>query len=287
MTISQAQQETILKLDKLNLTNPRLEADLLLSFVLQKPRELLLAHPEFKLTRFQIYKIRSLVRQRIKGKSIALLMGEKEFYGLRFKVNKHVLVPRPETEMMIDEISQLTTRNLQLTTIVDIGTGSGCIVITLAKRIKYGKFVAIDISKKALKIAKENAKFHNIQSNIKFLQGNLLSPVINELQVMSYELQVLITANLPYLTPEQLTASPTIQYEPKLALSAGKDGLKYYRELFTQLKTLKNKKITVLCEIDPSQSGAITKLIKEKLPKYKFEIKKDLRGLNRLVILQK
>jgi len=212
MTISQLQQKIIVKLNKLNLTNPQLEADILLSFILKRPREWVLAHPEFKLTRFQIYKIKNLVRQRIKGKSLALLMGEKEFYGLRFKVNKHVLVPRPETEMMIDEILQLITHNSQLITFIDVGTGSGCIVITLAKKLKSGKFIAVDISRKALNVAKENAKFHNLH-NIKFLQGNLLEPISRDPQLISPNSNLIITANLPYLTPKQITISPTIQYE--------------------------------------------------------------------------
>lgn len=285
MTISQTQQEIILKLDKLNLTNPQLEADFLLSFVLKKPREWLLAHPEFKLTKFQILKIKNLVRQRIKGKSLALLTKKKEFYGLKFKVNKHVLVPRPETEMMVDVVLELITRNSQLTTIVDVGTGSGCIVIALAKKLKGGKFIAIDISRKALNMAKENAKFHNLH-NIKFLQGNLMSPIIKELRVMSYELRVVICANLPYLTPNQLKDSSTIKFEPQDALVGGSDGLKYYRELFSQLKLLPNKNITVLCEIDHSQSEAIAKLVKKELPDFKIEIKKDLCGLERLVIIE-
>lgn len=285
MTINQALIESARKLQKNKIPTPRLDADLLLSFILKKSREWMLARPKFKLTKFQIFKINRLTRRRIKNVPLAYLVKEKEFYGLKFKVNKHVLVPRPETEMMVDVISQLITHNSQPTTIVDVGTGSGCIVITLAKKIKYGKFIATDISKKALRVAKENAKFHNLH-NIKFLQGNLLSPIINELRVTSYKLRVVITANLPYLTPIQLKNSPTIQTEPKNALLGGSDGLKYYRELFSQLKTLKNKKITVLCEIDAEQSGPISKLIKEKLPKYKFQIKKDLRGHDRLVIIK-
>ncbi|MCK5061153.1 peptide chain release factor N(5)-glutamine methyltransferase [Candidatus Parcubacteria bacterium] len=286
MTINQAIIESARKLQKNKIPTPRLDADLLLSFILKKPREWMLARPKFKLTKFQIFKINRLVRRRIKGVPLAYLVKEKEFYGLKFKVNKHVLVPRPETEMMVDVIRQQTADSRQQIIFIDVGTGSGCIIITLAKKIRFGRFIATDMSKKALKIAKENAELHNLH-NIKFLQGNLLSPIINNPQSPIPNPQLIITANLPYLTPIQLKNSPTVQTEPKNALLGGSDGLKYYRELFEQLKTLKNKKITVLCEIDAGQSGPIAKLIKEKLPEYKFQIKKDLRGLDRLVKIEK
>jgi len=299
MIVGQILAATAKKLKKSTIDNPQLEADVLLSFVLKKPREWLLAHPEHKLNSFQIINYKFKIRKRLKGVSLAYILGYKYFYGYKFIVNKNVLVPRPETEMMVDYVNELVTHNSQPITLVDVGTGSGCIVIAIAKnqksprlhsgqaKIKNQKFYGIDISNKTLRVAKKNAKYHGPTDKIKFFQGNLLSPIINEFQVMSSKLRVVICANLPYLTPKQLKNSPTIQAEPKNALKAGNDGLKYYRELFTQLKILKNKKITLLCEIDPGQSETITKLIKEKLPKYNFIIKKDLRGLNRLVILTK
>ena len=293
MTISQLQQEIILKLDKLNLTNPHLEADVLLSHVLKKPREWLLAHPKYKLNSLQIINYKLKISQRLKGISLAYIIGHKYFYGYKFIVNKYVLVPRPETEMFIDYVNDLITHNSQLITFIDVGTGSGCIIITLAKEfdkrqypISNIKYLAVDNSKKALQIAKQNANLHDLENKIKFYHGNLLSPIINELRVTSYELRVVICANLPYLTQLQLKNSPSIQREPKKALLGGVDGLKYYRELFTQLKILENKKITMLCEIDPSQADTISQLIKEILSGYKFQIKKDLRGLRRLVIIE-
>ncbi len=287
MTISQAQQDIILKLDKLDLTNPQLEADILLSYILKKPSEWLLAHPEFQVNSLQIINHKLKIRRRLKGESLAYILGHKYFYGYKFIVNKHVLVPRPETEMMVDIAREQRTKNKEQTIFVDVGTGSGCIIIALAKKLKYGKFIAVDISKKALKVAKENARLHSLENKISFLHGNLLSPIINNKSITNHQSPITICANLPYLTPIQLKNSPSIQAEPKNALVGGFDGLKYYRELFKQLKLLPNKNITVLCEIDPSQSKAISKLIKEKLPECKFEIKKDLRGLERLVILKK
>jgi release factor glutamine methyltransferase len=267
------------KKTKLNI----LDIELILAYVLKKSREFIIAHPEHKLTKSQIAKSKLLIKKRLKGVPIAYLTGHKEFYGLDFKVNKNVLIPRPETELMIEEASNLITRNPQPITLVDIGTGSGCIIITLASLIKNCKLLAIDISEKALVVTKQNAKLNNVYKKIKFLKGDLLKPIINSKFVI-HNSKLIITANLPYLTPTQIKNSPTIKYEPKLALTAGLDGLKYYRQLFKQIKTLPNVKY-VLCEIDPSQTLKIKKLIKRELPKANCQIKKDLSGLNRLVVI--
>ncbi|MDO9399572.1 MAG: peptide chain release factor N(5)-glutamine methyltransferase [bacterium] len=300
MTLKQILQENILKLKLKKIKNPHLEAELLLSNILKKPREFLLTHNEYKLAKSQITKYQSLINRRIKGEPIAYLTGHKEFYGLDFFVNKNTLIPRPETELMVDEAIKLIIQDgSQPTTIIDIGTGSGCIIITLAKliinyqlQITNYEFFGIDISKKALFIAKKNAKFHNVDKNIKFLHGNLLEPIINNKKYKIQNTKYIILANLPYLTPTQIKNSPTIKYEPKLALTAGLDGLKYYQQLFKQVTYLiQNTKykiqntLSVLCEIDPSQTTLIKKLIKKYFQQAKLQIKEDLADHNRLIII--
>lgn len=295
--------------------NSQLEAEILLSDVLKKPREFLLAHPEFEVSKAQAASYELRVARRLKGEPIAYIMGHKEFYGLNFFVDKNVLIPRPETELMIDEIMEHRTRNMKHATFIDVGTGSGCIIITLAKLLKNNiQFLATDISKPTLLIARKNAKLHQVDKQIKFFRGNLMEPVIQNPKYLKClnnpNYPIIITANLPYLTPAQIKNSPTIQYEPKLALSAGPDGLKYYRKLFKQIKhlyflpnfssglggfsrparlkprepALKRGRIIVLCEIDPSQVKKIKQLIKKELFKVKIQIKKDLSGRDRLII---
>jgi len=285
-------------LNKKNIKSAHLDAELLLSFILSsqggqaKSREYILAHPEKKLTKKQIIKFNDLIKQRSKHVPVAYLIKEKEFYGRTFYVDERVLVPRPETEMIIADCRlQIADCRLNNIAIIDIGTGSGCIVITLAKelqnlkpKIKNKKFLATDISKDALTVARKNARLHKVDKKIKFLHGNLLKPVY---KLLPANCKLIITANLPYLTPVQIKNSPSIKHEPKLALMAGKDGLKYYRELAKQVKKLikinPKLNIAILCEINPKQLRGMKKIFSFA---EEITIKKDLAGLDRVAIIK-
>ena len=316
MTIKQALFEASNQLIKNKIKFPQLEAEILLSHILKKPREYLFAHPEAKLTKKQLSTFNFRLSTRAKGVPIAYITSEKEFYGLKFLVDKNVLVPRPETEMMVDTALAIAQENNQSVTFIDIGTGSGCIITSIAKAsitnyelpitnkissINF-QFYGIDISKKALVIAKKNAKLNGVEKNIKFINGDLLEPLIPKIATApagsrlggkNLKLKI-ICANLPYLTPAQIKNSFSIRYEPKIALSAGPDGLKYYRSLFTQINKLSRLSGTppkavanyiILCEIDPSQKNSIKRLAKQLLPPHEFTLKKDLRGHNRLAVI--
>lgn len=300
--------QAILKLHKSKIKNPHLEAEILLSFILDKPREFIIAHPEYKLNKRQVTNYKLQVTKLSKGEPIAYLTGHKEFYDLDFIVNKDVLIPRPETELIVEETIDLISHISHPISLIDVGTGSGCIIISIFKQlVRYKlqatsyKLLATDISKKALIVAKRNAKKHGVNKKIKFLHGNLLDPILKNPKLLKNlnhpNNPIIITANLPYLTPNQIKNSLSIKHEPKLALSAGKDGLKYYRQLFKQIKKL-NKLCVVryaLCEIDPAQKNKISNLIKKELFTYRsfgeggpnstFQIKKDLRGHSRLVTI--
>jgi len=292
MQIKQALKETVKKLE-LKTTNPHLEAEILLSFVLAKSREFILSYPETKLSSPQFTKLMLLVKRRLEGESIACLIGSKYFYGYDFFVDKNVLIPRPETELMVDEVldilKKLETNNK--IALIDIGTGSGCIPISTLKGTQEQKNItclAIDISPKALKIALKNAKKHGLADSIIFLEGNLLKPIIDDkLPITRYDF--IITANLPYLTRKQIKNSPSIQKEPLLALDGGDNGMDYYIKLFKQIKLLQKKylpkSIIILAEIDHTQNKVFKKEVKKLLPFAKLKIKKDLGGYERLVIL--
>ena len=302
MIIDQTIKSTLLtlakKLKQNQIEHSNLEADILLAHILKKSREYLFTYPDKKLNKTQFTKLNSLITRRIKGESIAYLTNHKEFYGLDFYVNKNVLVPRPETEVLITNYESLITnysKNKKSVTTIDVGTGSGCIITTIAKRfnskfkIQNSKFklIAIDISKKVLQIAKKNAKLHKIEKNIKFIHGNLLKPILENSSFVIRNSSLVIIANLPYLTPTQIKNSPSIQKEPKLALVAGNDGLKYYKKLFSQIKKLQQTteaNIDVLCEIDPSQTKKIKEMIIKILPNSKIEVKKDLAKKERIII---
>ncbi len=273
---------------------PQHEIEILLSFLLNKEREFLITHPESKIEKKIYQRFKILEKKRLANWSVAALIGKKEFYGLSFKVDKNVLIPRPESEMIVEEVLNLAKDSDKKLMIIDLGTGSGAIIIAVAAELKktdkdkYTKtiFRAIDISKPALKIARFNSLSNKCGNKIKFLAGNLLEPLITKIDFEGLnERQVIISANLPYLTPMQIKKSPSIQKEPKLALVAGKDGLKYYRKLFKQMKIL-NVPAKILCEIDPSQNKSIKILAKKYLPSVDVKIKKDLAGLYRLAIIK-
>lgn len=274
------------------------EIELIKAFVLKKPREFFIAHPEYQVSKLASEQVNKLIKKRTRGIPLAYLLGKKEFFGLNFTVNKNVLIPRPETELMVEKVLQkIKNSKNQEIILIDIGTGTGCIPISIIKTInptlpsptRGGKgrgfaVFATDISQPALSVAKKNAKKHKVK--IKFLHGNLLSPIPPFLKGGrgDFGRQIIITANLPYLTPQQLKQEPSIKHEPHLALVAGKDGLKYYRELLKQISTFHIPHSTFLFfEIDPSQSSSIKLLIKKYLPRAKITLHQDLAGKNRVV----
>lgn len=306
MTIAQTLKSATAKLTVNRITDiPHLEAEILLAQTLKKPREFILSHSERRLTKAQIANYKLKIKTRLKGLPIAYITGEKEFYGLKFKIDKNVLIPRPETELMVEEALRLITHNSKPTTLIDIGTGSGCIIISLAKQLNYKlkitnhEFFATDISTKALAIAKQNAQAHGVNQKIKFIKGNLLNPFIrNSLFLIPNSLVIL--ANLPYGWKEWKNNSSAdaigLKFEPQIALFTGKNGLKLYEKLFQQINCLlHNTKynpptggqntLHLLCEFDPRQTSKIKKLIKCELPQASLQIKKDLAGLNRLAII--
>ncbi|HRY63596.1 MAG TPA: peptide chain release factor N(5)-glutamine methyltransferase [Patescibacteria group bacterium] len=292
MTISESLSLAIQKLNQYRITSASLDAEILLSFALKKPKEFLYSHPDRQLTSGQLQKFNHLVIRRAACEPIAYLTGHKEFYGLDFFVDKNVLIPRPETELMVEEVLnhfRVTPRSLPVT-LIDIGTGSGCVPIALAKNLYDAsgiKYYGLDISKPAITIAKRNAKSHGISQKIKFLQSDLLKNIPNSLLII-HNSRIVVTANLPYLTPTQYRANPDLKYEPQKALVAGPDGLKYYRTLLPQIKDLSRRvaSITIFLEIDPSQTIAIKKVIHRYLPKAIISVEKDLSGHNRLVIIK-
>ncbi|MCU0680336.1 MAG: peptide chain release factor N(5)-glutamine methyltransferase [Planctomycetes bacterium] len=315
-TIKEALRKTISAFQFAKLENPQLEAEILISSLLKKDRSFIFAHPELSLKQNFIKQLKSFTKKRMANYPLAYLLGQKEFYGLNFKVNKNVLVPRPETELFIDHL--LSKKQLHNNSLfIDLGTGSGCISISLAKNIngQDNAFIAGDISSAALKTALKNAKQNKVFNKIKFFKSDLLTkifsfldekyfnnkrkftakPRLSETKTKSKSANykkienLIITANLPYLTPQQIKNSPSISQEPYLALEAGSDGLHYYQKLFKQLATWDKLsyfiKTIVMIEINPKQKNIAKNLIKKSFPQAKIEIKKDLAKKERLIIV--
>lgn len=273
-------KKSITKLKKTSPT-PRLDAELLLARSLRKTREFILAHPEFKLTKIQNEKFEKLISRRSKFEPIAYILGEKEFYGLNFKVNRDTLIPRPETEMLVEKTLALINDDLESKiTLIDLGTGSGNIIISIAKNIKNKlELFGIDISKNALSIAKHNAKKNKVNENIKFIQSDLLNYFLTKDAKLKNK-NLIILANLPYVSKKiyDSTSQDIKKYEPKTALISKNNGLAHYEKLLKQIKELENKKykLKALLEFSPEQKKSLTKLITETLPTSKPTFHKDL-----------
>lgn len=259
-------------------TSPSLDAEVLLSYILNQSKEFLLTHPEMNIGWLQKIRFKKIINKRSTGVPVAYLIHSKEFYGRDFYVDSQVLIPRPETELIIEEIKKIVKSEL---TIADIGTGSGCIAITLAKELPQTKILATDISAKALQVAQTNAK--NLGANVNFTQGDLLEPIKDK------KIDILV-ANLPYGWKQwkNNTSAETIslQFEPKISLFTKDDGLYLYKRLFDQVAKLKYKPKFILGEFDPRQTEKITKIIIKYFPTAQIQIKKDLADLDRLLIIK-
>ena len=226
-----------------------------------------------------------LARNRSEHTPMAYLLGYRDFFGRRFRVSKDVLIPRPETEHMVEEA---LTYNSKKTLYIDIGTGSGAIAITLAAETGQPT-IATDISPQATRVARRNARPLGVESLVELKRGHLLD-AIKPSYLSGFD-TVVITANLPYLTPKLLTDSPVevTHYEPPLALiSDQNDGLALYRELLGQFAERRNQfpaNTTILLEIDPRQKDLIEPMVRKILPDASITIKPDLAGHPRVVII--
>jgi release factor glutamine methyltransferase len=281
MTVSEAKITGIKKLKRASGNEAAIDAEILLAHVLKISREELLTHDERRVPAFAWRRFNALIARRIKHEPVAYLTGHKEFFGLKFAINKHVLIPRPETELIV-ETALNALRATSHALIIDIGTGSGAIAISIAKNAPNATVIATDISKSALKLAEHNAKLNDVDDRIIFEQADLYPKKVRS-QIFG---MCIITANLPYLpTKVWQKAMPDVKkFEPKSALVGGQDGLKYYDELFHQIVE-RNIKATIICEIDPSQKRSFPRLAKRHFPKATTEIKNDLAGRPRAVIV--
>lgn len=286
MTIRQARQNGIRSLLK-HSDSAAIDAEILLAHALSATREEMLAHDDRPLPARVLARYRALIARRAKHEPIAYLTGHKEFFGLDFFVDKNVLIPRPETEQLVElALSSLATRHLPL--VIDIGTGSGAIAVSIAANDPNVTVIATDISAAALKLATRNAVTNDVAARIIFKRGDLLQPFLSFRGRENSRTSIIITANLPYLPAAvyKKTALDIRRYEPRSALVAGKDGLDLYDRLFDQAAAiLSGRKLTILCEIDPSQKKKFPALVKRHLPRAKVEIKNDLAGRARVGVI--
>ena len=259
--------------------NPRLDSEILLSRSLKISRENILVNLNRKISKKNFNYFKKLIERRKKNEPIAYIVGYKEFWKRKFKVNNDVLIPRPDTEFMVEESLRLIPKNSSLN-ILDIGTGSGCIILSILKERKKCYGVALDISKKALNVAKFNAKMQQIKNRIKFVNSD-----IDKFNSGKYDL---ILSNPPYIKNSDIRYldKDICFFEPKVALKGGFDGYSTIRTVIDKSKILMKKKGKLFLEIGNNQAKYVLQLLKTK-GFYINKIVKNLSKNNRCIVSTK
>ena len=245
----------------------------LLAHAVGKSKEFILSHPEYRVGLVALIRWRRMCRRRLRGIPAAYLTGEKEFYGLVFRVNRHTLIPRPETELIVDEIIKRNPNSL-----LDMGTGSGCIAVAAAHHLPSCRVTAVDISRKALSVAARNS-IRLLNHSITFIRSDYFSTLPSG----RYEI---IVSNPPYVREGDVERlSPEVAaYEPSAALYGGKDGLHAYRRILRNARDFLTPTGVLILEIPPEISKAMQHMAKA----YGYRIEqlaRDLGGHERMIVL--
>lgn len=267
----------------------RTDAEVILGHVMGWDRTNLYMNGDLEIPSSREDVLRNLVERRTAGEPLAYITGRKEFWGMDFIVNPSVLIPRPETELLVDKALDLIKNNNRSRgaaggpVIADVGTGSGTIAVSLAVLLPEARVFATDISNKALEVAGQNAAAHGASGRIFFLVGDLLEPLISLPESGHFNL---VAANLPYVPTREIQGLmvDVRDYEPCIALDGGLDGLNLYRRLIPQAFDLLNNGGFLLMEIGPGQGEAMLGILEKG---WSAEILNDLAGRERLVVAQK
>jgi release factor glutamine methyltransferase len=268
--------------------NPRLNAELLLSHSLSLSREGLYARFLSTIREEEKGTLDRLINRRISGEPLQYILGHQEFWSIDFKVDPRVLIPRPETELLVEQslsiLSKIPFKNPCF--VLEIGTGSGAVAISLAKEVRDIFLVATDISLEALMLAKENAKSSGVLHQIQFLHGSLFNPfrLLKEREPFD-----LILSNPPYITFSEIERLPreVRDYEPLIALNGGEDGLVLYRNIISQGPSYLKRGGWLLLEVGQSQREKVFELIENQGDFLKPEFSQDLSGIERVVKVQR
>jgi len=254
---------------------------LLLVHVLGVDRAALIAHPERPLTPEQSATYRDLIERRASGVPLPYLTGRRAFYDLDLIVTPEVLIPRPETEHLV-EAALAWARGRRGLRVVDVGTGSGAIAVVLAKHLPEAHIWALDISTAALDVARQNAARYGMLERIEFVPGDLLAPLLYKGQQAD-----LIAANLPYIASDELDTLAVARHEPRLALDGGPDGLDLIRRLLGQAPRVLAAGGLLLLEIGAGQGERVRALAEMAFPRAQVQIMPDYAGHDRVVSVER
>jgi len=273
-------EETVSRLASVSDT-PELDARVLLANILDKSRTWIEAHPETHPTQSQLAAAKKAIARLEAGEPLPYVLGHWEFFGLDLEITPDVLIPRPETELMVERAINWLAAAPERRTVADVGTGSGCIAVAIAKHIPDAKIVATDISRPALEVAHQNARRHGVEKHIDFVQCDLLPPHPDPLPTdLHFDL---ICANLPYIPSRTLHELPIYGREPILALDGGADGLDIVRHLLRITPAWLAPNSLILLEIEASQGMSAVSLAYDAFDSAEIHLHQDLAGHDRLV----
>lgn len=259
-----------------NVEDARLESELLLRHALRIGRVQLYQEPERRLAPREAASFWRLVERRLGGEPTAYITGRREFYGLSFSVDSSVLIPRPESELLVDTALEIA-RRCPVMSVAEIGTGCGAIAIVLALGLPEVRIYATDISAPALRVARLNCQSHGVADRIRLLAGDMLDPLPGPVD--------LVVANLPYVPQWEVYRLGLVDFEPLLALDGGRDGLEKIGRLCSKIGDRLRPGGFLLLEIGQEQGGAVTALLRRLFPSARIEVFPDLAGIDRMVVL--
>lgn len=283
LSIGEVIREVTRELESAGVPEARREAGSLLSFILMKDRTFLISHAEEVVDENSLDRLREFVRRRATGEPLQYITGVQDFYGREFRVTPDVLIPRPETELLVEAALQIVNDTGAAPFICDVGTGSGCIALTLLCELPHARAMAIDKSAAALEIARLNAQNLSVADRAMFL----VSDCFSSLNSHDYEFD-LIVSNPPYVAEAALAGlqREVRDHEPVVALSPGPDGLSLIRRLMDDAPSFIKPGGYMLMEIGFDQGEAVTGLVNDSVWTLR-EIRPDLQGIPRIMVLQK
>lgn len=279
MLIKEAIRKGMILLKTNNIEEPNLKSRLLMQFILNKPRQYLLVHDDEQLTKIQEKAYLENIKKISKGIPLQHITHSQEFMKMNFYVNEDVLIPRADTEILVEEVIEIA-KKINAKKILDLCTGSGAIAVSLAKYIEDSQITAIDISGEALRVAKLNARNNEVEDKITFIKSDLFENVVKE----KYDI---IVSNPPYIKKDVIKKlNKEVQKEPNIALDGGYDGLDFYRKIISEGYEYLKFKGYMCLEIGYDQKEEVIEII-EKQEKYSNTYsKKDLSGNDRIVVTQ-
>ena len=277
MTIKELLNQGIIMLKNEEIDAPKNKARAILQHTLKKSREYLIIYDNMEVTKMQRDVFVRNIKRLIAGEPLQYITGVQEFMKMNFVVTKDVLIPQPDTEILVEEVIKIAGK-MEKPYILDLCTGSGAIAVSLAKNLLNAKIVATDISKKALEIAKYNAKLNGVLRHIDFIESNLFDKIKN----IKFDI---IVSNPPYIATSEIKTLPKdVIQEPVIALDGGKDGLRFYREIYEKGFNYLNKEGYICAEIGYNQKEAVKKIIEQQKRYIEIYCKKDLCENDRVIV---